>query len=76
MSIYSQIHRYLIYLSFLFLFLSSAHLSWLYIGGDAKVRPVVGGTVSIGMIGNAPSLFPSEYGTDVNQDILLNLLYR
>lgn len=50
MSLYSEIKKYLLYLVGFFCLLVAAHSILLYFYADAKVYPLPGGTINIGVI--------------------------
>ncbi|MCK9272519.1 ABC transporter substrate-binding protein [Candidatus Gracilibacteria bacterium] len=42
----------------------------------SKVIPKNGGTLSVGFVGNSPSLNPLDFGIDQNNDYILQFMYR
>ncbi|MFA6080483.1 MAG: ABC transporter substrate-binding protein [Candidatus Gracilibacteria bacterium] len=79
MSLYSEIKKYLLYLVGFFCLLLGAHVAVLYLYEGATVYPLPGGTVNIGVIGEAPSLdilsVDTKLENDTN-DMVFRFLYR
>ncbi len=76
MSVLAKISKYLLFLAVFFTFLVSAHLVVAYLYHDSTILPEEGGTISIGLVGDVPSLNPLEYGMHPKNDIVLRYLYR
>lgn len=76
MSVYQPIRKYLLFLSLFFISLVLLHFAMLYLYEGSEVKPQIGGTVSVGFVGDLPSANPAAYGTDANNDYLLRFLFR
>ncbi|HRI36157.1 MAG TPA: hypothetical protein PK765_03710 [bacterium] len=72
----AKIAKYLLFITLLFSFVSLAHLVFAYIYHDANVLPEKGGTVSVGVVGDVPSLNPLRFGLGGSNDMMLGFLYR
>jgi ABC-type transport system substrate-binding protein len=76
MQLYSRIKKYLFLLACIFSVATAAHIVTLYIYEGAETVPEKGGTLTIGMIGSAPSLNPTQYRLDTGNDFVLRYIYR
>jgi hypothetical protein len=72
----AKIAKYLLFIAGFFSILALAHLAFAYVYGDADIMPKKGGTISVGMVGDAPSLNPLRFGLGGSNDVLLGFLYR
>jgi hypothetical protein len=79
MSIYSEIKKYLLFLVGFFCLLLAAHIVFLYFYHDAEKYPLPGGTINIGMMGEAPALNVLNFDTKIENDpndTVLRFVYR
>lgn len=76
MQLYTRIKKYLFLLACIFSVATAAHIVGLYIYEGAETVPEKGGTLTIGFIGAAPSLNPTQYHLDNGNDFALRFLYR
>lgn len=79
MSLYSEIKKYLLYLVGFFCLLLGIHIGILYLYNWALTYPIIGGTMSIGVIGDMPSLDVLSVDTKLENDtndMVLKFLYR
>lgn len=70
-----KLKKYLFLISILFLFLSTIHLSYIYLYENAEVTPIKGGTVSEWLVWSFPSLNPLK-PLSWNNEYMVSLLYR
>ncbi|MDD2909232.1 MAG: ABC transporter substrate-binding protein [Candidatus Gracilibacteria bacterium] len=76
MSIFKQVKKYLLLLSIFFSITITAHLVYVYLYDGATKFPVVGGTLSVGFVGDVPSINPFEFSQNPSNDYILKFLYK
>ena len=76
MTSFEKTTRLLFWSSIVIAIVVLTHLVVVYFAHDATIHPDMGGTVTIGLIGDPPSLNPALYGTDPVNDLVLRYLFR
>ena len=76
MHLFLRIKKYLFLLSLVFSLGLAFHIVGIYMYDGSETIPERGGSMSIGMIAKSPSVAPTEFSLDTNNDFILSFLYR
>ncbi len=76
MQLFFRIKKYIFLLCLVISIALGIHIGGIYIYEGSQTIPERGGSLSIGMIAKSPSLAPTEFSFDVNNDFILSFLYK
>jgi ABC-type oligopeptide transport system substrate-binding subunit len=76
MTAYEKIKKYLLLLSTFFVGIITIHSVFIYLYHDSTTSPEEGGSISVGLVGEAAIPSPADYSKKSEMDFILQFLYR